>query len=63
MGGGGGGGGVCGPKRIFWRGVTWGGMCWYKKKSLDLRSPQVGISAIGKYGSLQPRLQSMADKF
>lgn len=40
-----------------------GGMCWSKKKSLDLRSPQVGISAIGKYGSLQPRLQSMADKF
>lgn len=40
-----------------------GGMCWSKKKSPDLRSPQVGISAIGKYGSLQPRLQSMADKF
>ena len=40
-----------------------GGMCWSKKKSLNLRSPQVGISAIGKYGSLQPRLQSMADKF
>ena len=40
-----------------------GGMCWSKKISQDLRSPQVGISAIGKYGSLQPRLQSIADKF
>lgn len=46
------------------RGVTWGGRgAGPKKKPPDLRSPQVGISAIGKYGSLQPKLQSMADKF
>ena len=50
-------------KKSFLEGSHMGVMYWSKKKSLDLRSPQVGISAIGKYGSLQPRLQSMADKF
>ena len=50
-------------KKNFLEGSHMGGDVLVQKKSLDLRSPQVGISAIGKYGSLQPRLQSMADKF
>ena len=38
-------------------------MCWSKKKSLDLRSPQVGISAIGKYGPGCRVWQTSSDDF
>ena len=46
------GGGVGGPnqKRNYLGGCigvfSWGVVCWSKKKSPDLRSPEVGISAV-----------------